>query len=382
MTEVEFECSFLSLYSAEILVSPHFLNTFNLRNWSWLRSNKFWLLLYHLTFISLMSVKRALRSSMKVLTETSKGQAAGSGDHSAAGIEVLKDISDKPVRSKAEKRSIFTPPCEELPAPARKKARLPSPGLLPEANLRISAAQSSNQPPVSLHRPAEPRRTNAPLRTPRGSRLLTYSKEFAESSPSRSGIPRPLTTIANLLEQACDHLIQLDPRFEPLIEKHPCPIFSPEGLAEEIDPFQSLCSGIISQQVSGAAAKSIKNKFTALFQPQSIEEASQAPIRFPQPAEVAASELPRLRQAGLSQRKAEYIKGLAKKFADGELSAETLINASDEEVLERLTAVRGLGKWSVEMFACFSLKRMDVLSTGDLGVQYSFSLWLWDTNTN
>lgn len=47
-----------------------------------------------------------------------------------------------------------------------------------------------------------------------------------------------------------------------------------------------------------------------------------------------------------------------------------LISASDEEVLEKLTAVRGLGKWSVEMFACFGLKRMDILSTGDLGVQY------------
>lgn len=51
-----------------------------------------------------------------------------------------------------------------------------------------------------------------------------------------------------------------------------------------------------------------------------------------------------------------------------------LINASNEEVLEQLTAVRGLGKWSVEMFACFGLKRMDILSTGDLGVQYDRSI--------
>ncbi len=79
-----------------------------------------------------------------------------------------------------------------------------------------------------------------------------------------------------------------------------------------------------------------------------------------------------LRQAGLSGRKAEYIKGLAEKFVGGELNAEMLIRAGDEEVLEKLTAVRGLGKWSVEMFACFGLKRMDVFSTGDLGVQYVF----------
>ena len=80
-------------------------------------------------------------------------------------------------------------------------------------------------------------------------------------------------------------------------------------------------------------------------------------------------EIPVLRTAGLSQRKAEYIKGLAEKFASGELSAKMLIEASDEDVLEKLIAVRGLGRWSVEMFACFGLKRMDIFSTGDLGVQ-------------
>lgn len=76
-----------------------------------------------------------------------------------------------------------------------------------------------------------------------------------------------------------------------------------------------------------------------------------------------------LRTAGLSQRKAEYVLGLAEKFHNGELSAEMLFEASYEDVLEELIKVRGLGKWSVEMFACFGLKRMDVFSTGDLGVQ-------------
>jgi DNA-3-methyladenine glycosylase II len=77
-----------------------------------------------------------------------------------------------------------------------------------------------------------------------------------------------------------------------------------------------------------------------------------------------------LRTAGLSQRKAEYISGLAEKFSTGELSAQMLVRATDEELIEKLVAVRGLGRWSVEMFACFGLKRMDVFSTGDLGVQY------------
>ena len=130
----------------------------------------------------------------------------------------------------------------------------------------------------------------------------------------------------------------------------------------------------MAQQVSGAAASSIKKRFIGLFHGPLDEEKVEINKVFPTPAQVAACEIAFLRQAGLSERKAEYIKGLAQKFASGELSAAMLINASDEEVLEKLTAVRGLGKWSVEMFACFGLKRMDILSTGDLGVQYDRSI--------
>lgn len=130
----------------------------------------------------------------------------------------------------------------------------------------------------------------------------------------------------------------------------------------------------MAQQVSGAAASSIKRKFVGLFSRPLDEEKVEDAKTFPTPAQVAACNVPFLRQAGLSERKAEYIQGLAEKFSTGELSAAMLINASDEEVLEKLTAVRGLGKWSVEMFACFGLKRMDILSTGDLGVQYDHSV--------
>lgn len=145
-------------------------------------------------------------------------------------------------------------------------------------------------------------------------------------------------------------------------------MFSPEGLAESIDPFQSLASSIISQQVSGAAAKSIKNKFVSLFN-NDVEDEVLRTLRFPTPEEVARCDIATLRTAGLSQRKAEYIQGLAEKFATGELSAQILLKASDEELVEKLVAVRGLGKWSVEMFALFGLKRTDVFSTTDLGVQ-------------
>lgn len=237
-------------------------------------------------------------------------------------------------------------------------------------------AESDKDDGTNLHHLLQPRAaqlhmTNATLRTPRGSRVIPRPQY-----PTEHGL-----TTQNLLEKACEHLITVDPKLRAVIEQNPCRVFSPEGLAETIDPFRSLVSGICGQQVSGAAAKSaqntlrrrynwslisagIKNKFVAIF-----NEDNEDRHVWPTPEQVAATDIARLRTAGLSQRKAEYVQGLAEKFASGELTAQLLADASDEEVMEKLIAVRGLGKWSVEMFACFALKRMDIFSTGDLGVQ-------------
>lgn len=215
-----------------------------------------------------------------------------------------------------------------------------------------------------IERQADPTKTNATLISPSTS-CTVASKALTDISPSKKAAPSVIT-MGNLLEKACAHLVSVDIRMKPLIDAHHCRIFSPDGLAEKIDPFESLCSGIISQQVSGAAAKSIKARFIALFKSSSLK---QEKARFPTPFEVTSCTHERLRTAGLSQRKAEYVKGLAQKFVDGELSAHMLRDAPYETVLEKLIAVRGLGQWSVEMFACFGLKRMDVFSLGDLGVQ-------------
>ncbi|KAH8596504.1 DNA glycosylase [Bisporella sp. PMI_857] len=215
-------------------------------------------------------------------------------------------------------------------------------------------------PPVRL---AAPDISNATLISPETHRVVAQ-KPLDELSPSK--VSKINVTTKNALDEALAHLIKVEPKLKPIIENHPCTVFSPEGLAEEIDPFNSLVSGIISQQVSGAAAKSIKTKFVAMFNP-GIEEIDQH--TFPTPSQVCNKSLETLRTAGLSQRKAEYIHGLAEKFKSGELTTSMLLSAPYEEVFEELIKVRGLGKWSVEMFACFSLKRMDVFSTGDLGIQ-------------
>ena len=260
----------------------------------------------------------------------------------------------------------------KTPAPKSKKPQPtepstpPSPPQLQPPDTNIFDPSPTNNrttsTPPPLNRPVEPHRTNATLLTPHGSSLVAYP---GDTSPSKTGQPRPTATTGTLLEKAVAHLIATDPRLAPVIEKHPCRLFSPEGLAEEIDPFRSLVSSIIGQQVSGAAAKSIKDRFVALFN----VDGGGGEKRFPTPEEIVRIDIATLRTAGLSQRKAEYIQGLAQKFASGELSARMLLNASDQELVDKLTAVRGLGLWSVEMFACFALKRIDVFSTGDLGVQ-------------
>ncbi|KJZ76317.1 hypothetical protein HIM_04399 [Hirsutella minnesotensis 3608] len=257
--------------------------------------------------------------------------------------------------------------------PTKRRARRPvtpsSPPRTPTTGvaavvLEPATGAAGNGPPTArrkgVARLADPRLSNATLVSPETSRVVA-SRDVDSVSPSK--IHAVTTTTQNLLDEACEHLISVDERLRPLIEKNPCKLFSPEGLAEKIDPFESLASGIVSQQVSGAAAKSIKAKFVGLF-----DREGPAP-RFPHPSEVVQCSMEKLRSAGLSQRKAEYIQGLAEKFTSGDLSAKMLHDAPYEELVEKLVAVRGLGRWSVEMFAFFGLKRMDVFSTGDLGVQ-------------
>ncbi|GAO52560.1 DNA glycosylase [Saitoella complicata NRRL Y-17804] len=210
------------------------------------------------------------------------------------------------------------------------------------------------------------------------------SSSFAKEEPNEhplfaaSPLPRhgptylPPLTHASCLPQAYAHLTKIDPRFAQLIEAHPCRPFTDEALREQIDPFRTLVTGVLSQQVSGAAAKSIGRKFVALFlgHEQEAEEGF-----FPTPAQVLEKDIPTLRTAGLSQRKAEYVLDIAARFADGRLSTSILADGTDEEVIKTLTAVRGLGVWSAEMFLMFALKRTDVLSTGDLGIQRGMAAW-------
>ena len=302
-------------------------------------------------------------------SKTTEGIAANAValDGTSADANAVKAAMPPPLTTPNKRRKVATEatkPPPITPTPSAIGLMMRTSGL----GRNYSTGDIDDATPPLPDRPAEPHRTNATLVTPGGTQVEPTFSNF-EESPSKPGV-RPTTTTKCLLDEACAHLAKVDPKLQAVIEKHHCRIFSPDGLAETIDPFRSLTSGIMAQQVSGAAAKSIKNKFIGLFPPESC------PTGFPPPALVAETSVPRLREAGLSQRKAEYIQGLAEKFHAGKLNIPMLLNGSDEEVMENLVAVRGLGIWSVQMFMCFGLKRMDVFSTGDLGVQRGMAAYV------
>jgi DNA-3-methyladenine glycosylase II len=122
--------------------------------------------------------------------------------------------------------------------------------------------------------------------------------------------------------------------------------------------FDHLTRAIVYQQLSGKAAATIYARVHALYGD-----------RPPTPAELAATPAARLRRAGLSRQKLGYLKDLARQSAAGRLPLEALDLLPDDEVIEALTAVRGVGTWTAQMFLMFRLGRLDVLPVLDLGIQ-------------
>jgi 3-methyladenine DNA glycosylase/8-oxoguanine DNA glycosylase len=132
-----------------------------------------------------------------------------------------------------------------------------------------------------------------------------------------------------------------------------------------LPPFQSLAHAIIHQQLNSTAAGTILARFKGLF-PNGD---------FPTSGQVAQATVERLRTAGLSRPKAAYIIELAKRCAAGLMpSVEDCDSLNDEEIVARLTEIKGIGRWTVEMFLIFDLGRPDVLPVHDLGVQRGFQI--------
>ena len=156
-------------------------------------------------------------------------------------------------------------------------------------------------------------------------------------------------------ERARRHLMRRDPRLGTLIKKvGRCRL--PDSRAAS--PFASLVRAILSQQLSGKAADTIEGRVLALVGGRDGLS----------PAALLAIDPVALRAAGVSRPKISYLRDLAERVQDGRLDLDHLEHQADEAVIVAITEVRGLGRWSAEMFLMFRLNRPDVFPVDDLGI--------------
>src|SRR3989442_13591797 len=151
------------------------------------------------------------------------------------------------------------------------------------------------------------------------------------------------------------YLMRRDPVLGAAVKR-----IGPCGLAgrQRDDHLTALVGAIVSQQLSTKAAATIFGRFVALFPNGTI----------PGPAAIASLDDATLRSVGLSGQKVSYLRDLCTRLGDGRLSLAELDTLDDEAVIERLTSVKGFGRWTAEMFLMFRLHRPDVLPVGDLGI--------------
>lgn len=153
-----------------------------------------------------------------------------------------------------------------------------------------------------------------------------------------------------------EHFKRVDPTLFSYIEKVELKIFS-----QPVNLFLELCESIISQQLSIKASDTIFGRFVKLFKGA------------PTPQKLLKIKDEKIRACGISYGKIKYLKDLASKIVKKELVLEDLNKLPDEEVIITLTRVKGIGRWTAEMFLMFSLNRPDVFSHGDLGLRRAIS---------
>ena len=157
-------------------------------------------------------------------------------------------------------------------------------------------------------------------------------------------------------EPACTELAAADPVMAALIARYPDAILANRG-----DPFQTLARAIVGQQISVKAADSVWARFAGYAEIVS-------------PEHIATLELDALAACGLSRRKAEYLRDLAGHFVDGRIEPARWKKMEDEAVIAELVDVRGIGRWTAEMFLIFSLRRPDVWPVDDIGLQKAVAM--------
>ena len=171
-------------------------------------------------------------------------------------------------------------------------------------------------------------------------------------SPSPAELVKP-----DYWDDAVSQLMRRDRIMRKLIPQHPEVFLTSRG-----NPFVTLARSIVGQQISVKAAETVWQRFLVTCGKR------------PTPQSVQRAGLTGLREAGLSQRKAEYVIDLSQHFIDKLVHPTRWANMEDEGVIQELTAIRGIGRWTAEMFLIFNLQRPDVLPLDDVGLLKAISL--------
>src|SRR5208283_4006536 len=174
-----------------------------------------------------------------------------------------------------------------------------------------------------------------------------------QDSANRGFNPMPTDRVP-YARKARMHLSKADPVLAQIIAE-----VGALGIQPRRERFQALARNIIFQQLAGAAANAIYGRFVGLF----------PGVEFPSPEQVLAKTDAELRSVGLSKKKALYIKDLAAHVRDGKLNFHRFHRMTDEEIIADLTRVKGIGRWTAEIFLMFNLGRPDVLPLDDLGLR-------------
>lgn len=163
----------------------------------------------------------------------------------------------------------------------------------------------------------------------------------------------PIIITPKVAQQAAAHLTKHDPLLAAVIARIGLCTITPHR-----NYYESLVGSIISQQLSVKAADTIEKRFVSLFSDT-----------FPAPEQIISKDIEELRQVGLSYQKARYIRDLAEHVISGQVRFDHLDSLTNDEIIAELTAVKGIGVWTVHMFLMFCMGRTDILATGDLGIK-------------
>ena len=163
-----------------------------------------------------------------------------------------------------------------------------------------------------------------------------------------------------VMEDGINYLSSLDENLSKFLKQFDVPV-----LPIEEDYFWSLTRSVIYQQISGKAAKKISDRYLKLFSKGSKMS----------PVDVIKIDIEKIQNVGISRQKSGYIKNIANAFDEGLVNETELHKLSDKEIIDQLVKIKGVGRWTAEMFLIFTLRRPDIFPVTDLGVQKGFQIY-------